>query len=288
MRTIAVLGASGVYARHLLPRLAGTGHAVRALVRRPEAAGLAAALGIGCRKADIFDAASLRAGLEGCDLCLNLATALPGPSGRGDFAQNDRLRREGVPVLLEACRDAGVGRLMQQGIAMVGGNDEALVEEPLSVAPEGDDRTAQAHRAALEMEASVKAAGLDWLILRGGFFYGPGTGTEEAWFAQAAAGKLRLPGLGADFVSLIHIADMAAAPVAAVGRWPSRQVLSVTDDEPARWREVLGHVAVLAGVPAPEPGGNPWFPSFRVSNRAARAALGWAPFYPDYRSGLAR
>jgi nucleoside-diphosphate-sugar epimerase len=177
---------------------------------------------------------------------------------------------------------------MQQSIAMVGGAGEALVEAPLSVAPEADDTIGRAYRAVLEMEASVKASGLDWLILRGGFFYGPGTGTEDGWFAQAAAGKLRLPGQGAEYLSLIHIADMAAATVAAVARWPSRQVLSVTDDGPARWRDVLGHVAVLAGVPAPEAGGSLRFPSFRVSNRAARDVLGWAPFYPDYRAGLAR
>jgi uncharacterized protein YbjT (DUF2867 family) len=39
--------------------------------------------------ADIFDERSLVAALEGCDVAVNLATSLPGPSGRGDFAAND-------------------------------------------------------------------------------------------------------------------------------------------------------------------------------------------------------
>jgi len=34
---IAVLGATGVYGRHLVPRLIAAGYGVRALVRRPEA-----------------------------------------------------------------------------------------------------------------------------------------------------------------------------------------------------------------------------------------------------------
>ena len=36
--SIAVLGATGVYGRHLVPRLVAAGYRVRALVRRPEAA----------------------------------------------------------------------------------------------------------------------------------------------------------------------------------------------------------------------------------------------------------
>lgn len=41
---IAALGATGVYGRHLLPRLASAGYRIRALVRRPEKAVIAAAV----------------------------------------------------------------------------------------------------------------------------------------------------------------------------------------------------------------------------------------------------
>ncbi|MGH8240607.1 MAG: hypothetical protein ACREXP_26820 [Steroidobacteraceae bacterium] len=43
------------------------------------------------------------------------------------------------------------------------------------------------------MEAAVVESDLDWVILRGGLFYGPGTGFDDDWFARARAGKLRLP-----------------------------------------------------------------------------------------------
>jgi mannose/fructose-specific phosphotransferase system component IIA len=117
--SIAVLGATGVYARHLIPRLVARGHRVRALVRRPEAAAIAAACGAELHRADVFDPESLRAGLAGCDVGINLATSLPGPSGRGDFATNDPVRREGTPICVAACRDARVSRIVQQSIAMV-------------------------------------------------------------------------------------------------------------------------------------------------------------------------
>ena len=74
---IAVLGATGVYGRHLVPRLAAAGHRVRALVREPAAATVAATCGAELAAADIFDEASIRAGLAGCDLAC-VVTAPPG------------------------------------------------------------------------------------------------------------------------------------------------------------------------------------------------------------------
>ena len=287
--SIAVLGATGVYGRHLVPRLVARGHRVRALVRRPEAAAIAVACGAELRMADIFDAVSLRAGLEGCDLGINLATSLPGPSGRGDYATNDRVRREGTPVWVRACRDAGVSRIIQQSIAMVNaGAGDAWADED-TVIPDGQDGiAARAIAAAVALEDTVRRSGLDWIILRGGLFYGPGTGFDDDWFARARAGRLRLPADGQDYVSLVHIADIAEATAAAVARWPSRRALIVADDEPTRWRDLFAYVAAIAGTPPPPPGGRLGFPSFRVSNRRAREALSWTPLYTNHRIGLAR
>lgn len=287
--SIAVLGATGVYGRHLIPRLVARGYRVRALVRRPETAATAATCGAEVRRADIFDAASLRAGLEGCDVGINLATSLPGPSGTGDYAANDHLRREGTPIWIRACEEAGVPRVVQQSIAMVNaGAGETWADED-TVFPAGqEDTAALAIAAALAMENTVRQSGLDWTILRGALFYGPGTGFDDDWFARARAGKLRLPADGEDYVSLVHIADMAEATAAAIGPWPSRQALIVADDEPARWRDVLAYVAAIAGAAPPLPGGRLGLPSYRVSNRRAREALSWTPLYANYRIGLAR
>lgn len=285
---LAILGANGVYGRHLVPRLAAAGHELVAVVRRLEAAAVARACGAEARVADIFDGDSLRRALDGCELCLNLATSLPGPSGRGDFDANDRLRRHGVPVLIEACRQSGVRRLLQQGIALVGASGEVLADETAVYQAEADDAAARAVGAALDMERAVEGSELDWVVLRGALFYGPGTGLDDDWFDRARAGKLRLPGDGASFVTLIHVADMATATVAAVADWPSRQTLIVADDLPVRWRDLFGHVAAMVGAAPPASGGRLGFPSFRMSNARARAQLRWAPAYADYRAGLAR
>jgi nucleoside-diphosphate-sugar epimerase len=287
-QTISILGANGALARHLIPRLAAAGHRVRALVRRPEAAGVARGCGAEVHMADIFDLGSLRAAMTGSDIAINLATTLPGPSGRGDFAANDRLRRDGTPIWVKACAEAGVARVVQQSIAMVNAAGDQLADENTKHGEIREPTAASAIAAAIVMEDAVRASALDWVILRGGLYYGPGTGFDDDWFARAVAGKLRLPGEGQDFVSLIHIADMAVAVQATIAAWPSRQTLIVADDEPARWRDVFGYIASVTGGAAPASGGRAGFPSFRVSNARARQLLGWAPTYSDYRAGLAR
>lgn len=288
MQTVAILWANGVLGRWLTPRLMRAGYAVRALVRRPEAAGVARACGAEVRTADIFDEASMIAALEGCDIGINLATSLPGPSGRGSYEENDRVRREGTPIWIGACRKAGVGRVVQQSIAMLSGSGGDAWSDEATTFSGGEGVIASAYSAVIAMEDAVRACDIDWIVLRGGLFYGPGTGFDDDWFERARAGKLRLPADGSEFVSLLHIADMAAATTAAVQRWPSRQTLIVADDEPVRWRDLFGYVAASIGAPPPEAGGRQGFPSFRVKTARAKEALDWAPFYKSYREGLIR
>ncbi|PJI43400.1 NAD(P)-dependent oxidoreductase [Ferrovibrio sp.] len=288
-QSIAVLGGNGVYARHLIPRLIAASHKVRAVVRRPEAAGIARDSGAEICIGDIFDTASMAAAFAGCDIAINLATSLPGPSGRGDFTANDKLRVEGAPNFVAASNQAGVARAIQQSISFLNASgSDAWSDEDHRYVPPGETVASKAMDAAEAMEATIRASGLDWIILRGGLFYGPGTGFDERWFAGAASGKLKMPGDGSDYVSLVHIADMAAATVATVDRWPSRQTLIVCDDMPAQWREVFGFIAASLGQPEPASGGAAGFPSFRLRNTRARAALDWQPFYRSFREGLAR
>jgi nucleoside-diphosphate-sugar epimerase len=286
---IAVLGANGVYARHLIPKLVGAECPVTAIVRRSEAASFARACGADVQVADIFDTESMVVALEGCAIAINLATSLPGPSGRGDFAANDLLRLTGVPNFVEACGRAGVRRIIQQSIAFVNASGTADWTDEEAIYQSSEDTIAtRAIAAALGMEETIRASSLDWIILRGGLFYGPGTGFDDDWYVRAAAGKLRIPGDGTDFVSLVHISDMAAATVAAIRVWPAKSTLIVCDDEPAQWRDVFGFIFENQGKGVPEDGGRVGFPSFRLQNVRARSVLGWQPFYRSYKEGLAR
>ena len=153
---IAVLGATGVYGRHLVPRLVAAGYRVRALVRRPEAA--AAGGGVRCRggrgrhlRRSIVARRARR--LRRRDQSRD-QPAGAGRAGR-DFAKNDQLRREGTPIFVRACRDAGVSRILQQSIAMThAGGGDAWADET-TFHPAGEGIAGAAIAAVRAMEAAV-------------------------------------------------------------------------------------------------------------------------------------
>lgn len=278
---IAVIGATGVLGRHLVPRLVERGHAVCATARRDADLDRLKRIGAEAVAADIFDPASLRAAVVNCDAAVHAATSIPTAAGRGDWAVNDRIRREGTANLLAACRAERVRRYVQQSVAMLHLTDDSRPQTEEDALGHTDRI-----RSALEMEQMVSQAPLNWCIVRGGAFYGPGTGRPEAWRSQARGGVLTLPGDGNGFLSLIHVADMAAAMVAVVERGRPKQAYIAADDQPATYRDLFGYVAAMEGAPPPAAGGPVPLPSFRVSN-AKLKALGWSPGYPSFRAGLA-
>jgi len=279
---IAVIGATGVLGRHLIPRLVERGHEVRGSARNEAGEALVAAIGAEPVRADILDRASLDRAVVGCDAALHIATAIPTAWGTGDWAVNDRIRTDGVRNLLGACAEAGVARYLQQSIAMVHTASDDRPQSEDDPAP-GSGRGVSV----LEAEAQTRASPLDWRILRGGSFYGPGTGHGAEWIEAARKPGYAMPGDGSGFISLIHVADMAEASVAAIETDKGRSVWNAVDDVPVRYREVTEYVARLAGGRPPETGGPLGLASFRVSNAKLKAELGWRPRFASYRSGLA-
>jgi nucleoside-diphosphate-sugar epimerase len=277
---ILVVGATGVLGRNVIPRLLERGHAVRAVVRRTEQAGILRGLGVETAPGDILDQDSLYASARGCDAALHLATAIP-RGAVGDWSANDRIRREGTRNLLSAAALAHVPRYLQQSITFLyGDTGTAVVDESTPIQPSSRIQSAA------DMEELVRGAPLEWIILRGGSFYGPGTGHEDDWRAQARAGTLRLPGDGSALLSLIHVADMARAVVLAVESARARTIANVVDDQPVSYRALYGFIAAQAGMPEP-PAGGPPTASLACANGRIKELLGWQPAYPTYRSGLA-
>jgi nucleoside-diphosphate-sugar epimerase len=276
---IAVVGATGVLGRAVLPGLVERGHEVVAVARNP-AAIAASSPRLRAVAGDILVPATLAAALPGCDAALHLATAIPPPGG--DWAMNDRIRRDGTRNLLAAAAAAGVPRYIQQSVAMLhAGPRDVVADEDSPLVPPPNLASS------VDMEALVRAAPLDWVILRGGLFYGPGTGRTDHWNADARAGRLALPGDGGDYLSLVHVDDMAQAVVLAAESDLARVTLNIVDDVPVTYRALFEHIARLHGAPAPAPGGPRGLAmaSFRVSNARARQRLRWTPRFPDYRAG---
>jgi nucleoside-diphosphate-sugar epimerase len=281
MMRVAVIGATGVIGRQVVQRLREHGHRVRAVARSEADIEALRRVGIEAVPADILDHQDLRGAIEGCSVALHLATAAPCPGQAPNLALNDRIRREGTANLLEACRGAGVQRYVHQSLAFLVGGSSDIVDEATPLLP-----ATKVTASAIDAERLVAASGLDWVILRGGALYGPGTGREEHWRALARSGELRFPGDGSDYISLIHVADLAACFTLAAKLGPSGSIVSVVDSEPTTYRELFTYVARLEGGAVPTGGGVSNFSSFRVANSKAQEILGWRPFYRSYRSGL--
>ena len=144
--------------------------------------------------------------------------------------------------------------------------------------------------------------GLDGLVLRYGFFYGPGTHYDAAdGTITEDVRKRRLPivGAGTGVFSFIHVDDAADATVAAVERG-SPGIYNIVDDEPAPMREWVPVLAEAAGAKPPRrvPAWLARLVAGRqaadfalelrgASNEKAKRELGWEPAHPSWRSGFA-
>src|SRR5204863_9281858 len=92
-------------------------------------------------------------------------------------AGNDRIRTEGTRNLMQAAAAAGAGRFVAQSIAFAyppSGQGLKTEDDPLwDDAPWPWSRSVEALR---ELERTVtQTGGVAGLVLRYGFFYGPGT-----------------------------------------------------------------------------------------------------------------
>jgi nucleoside-diphosphate-sugar epimerase len=137
-----------------------------------------------------------------------------------------------------------------------------------------------------DAERAVAAGSWSSLILRPAAIYGPGRGVHES----IRLGRYRLAGDGDNFVSRIHVEDLAALAEAALfseltGAYP------VADQEPCTARQMAEFCAELLALPLPpsaSPGG--LHPSRHVDRRVDGGAilrlLGISLQYPSYRIGV--
>ncbi|HKY69113.1 MAG TPA: NAD(P)-dependent oxidoreductase, partial [Acidimicrobiales bacterium] len=244
---VFVTGGTGAIGRHAVPALVAAGHTVSALARTPDRAAALEAQGARPVAVSLFDRDGLALAFAGHDAVVNLATAIPPTSRflrRSAWADNQRIRTEGSAAVVDAAVAAGVGRLVQESVAMVYPDRGAeWIDE--DVAP---DRYPMAE-GNLAAEASARhftAVGGTGVVLRLGWFHGAGAAHSEELLALARRHVATMIGPPDGFVSSIHVADGGAAVEAALavpaGPW------NVVDDEPLTKRAFADALAAAVGV----------------------------------------
>jgi 2-alkyl-3-oxoalkanoate reductase len=304
---VFLAGASGVIGRTLVPKLVAAGHELTGTTRSEERAQAIRAAGAHAAVVDVFDADRLREAVARArpEVLIHELTSLPDRLDfrkKGIYEPTNRVRTEGTRILLDAAREADARRFVCQSIAFVYRPEGARVkteDEPLMEDIPGS--FGSGIRALHEMEAMVLGAeGAEGVVLRYGFFYGPGTyyGDEGTTTADVRRRRMPIVGRGSGVFSFIHVDDAADATVAAVERG-APGVYNVVDDEPAPMSEWLPVFARAAGARRPlrVPAwlarfvGGREVPTFALelrgaSNEKAKRELGWRPAHPTWRTGF--
>ncbi len=277
---VFVAGATGVIGMRLMPMLRAGGHEVVGMTRSPRRAELLTTMGVKPVVVDAFDTGRLAAAMkaERPAVVIHQLTDL----GQRDFAGNARLRSLGTRNLVDAAKAAGVAKMIAQSIAFVYGPGEqsATEDEPLDTdASEPINTTV---RGVVDLESAVQEMP-EWVILRYGAVYGPGT-----WFAQDGlvanqlqVGEIRPTGV---FTSFVHVDDAARAACLALD-WPTG-IFNVVDDEPAQDSAWMAAMVLALGLPITWPTTTRMPGSRGASNQKARRVAGWRPLHPSWRSAL--
>ena len=295
---ILVTGATGVIGRRVVPMLVGAGHHVTAVVRSPEKRAALAHSGASPIPLDLFDPPHVRRAVGQHEAVVNLATHMPSSSWRillpWAWRENDRVRRDGSRILVDAAIAERVGRFIQESYGPAyEPRGEEWIDETVPLAPVKYNATIlDAERSA---ERFTRSGGTG-IVLRFANFYGPDAFTLRDMVRTVRRGYVPLPGTPASYVSSIAHDDAATAVVAALG--VSAGVYNVCDDEPVRRSELAAILARCVGAQPPRA-----LPSWmtmlmgstvellgrsqRMSNQKLRdAAPGWVPEYPSVREGM--
>jgi nucleoside-diphosphate-sugar epimerase len=305
---VFVAGATGAIGRQLVPRLVAAGHEVHGMTRSESKQALLYELGAVPVIADALDPDQVAeaVGRAKPDVIVHQLTAIGPVDPRHmerDFAPTNRLRTEGTNHLLSAGHAIGVQRFVAQSHIAAYERTGAAVkseEDPYDPAPV---RAMRANLVAMRhLEATV--LGAEWtegVVLRYGWFYGPGTSlaSDGDQFELIRRRKFPLVGDGGAVWSFVHVADAAAATVAAVEHG-SRGIYNVVADDPAPVAEWLPALARTLGAKQPKrvprfvgrlfagEAGAVMMTELRgASNAKAKRELAWRPEHPSWRQGFA-
>ena len=230
------------------------------------------AAGADVRRVDVFEPDTLRALRE--ELPKGTSVLLSVPTLRSSNGLFDPTSQ-----LLEALGDRPSWVIYLSTTGVYGKSRE--VDDTTAVAPVTD-------RQRLRVQAEEQVAAVPWssLVLRPAAIYGPGRGVHAAM----REGRFKLVGDGGNWVSRIHVDDLAQHIVAALGSQLTG-AFPVADEDPCTSREIAAFSAKLLELPMPasttESGVDETRRSDRrVDGRAVRRALGVTLRYPSYKSGI--
>jgi uncharacterized protein YbjT (DUF2867 family) len=196
---ILVTGGTGFVGPRIVHRLRAEGKDVRCLVRERRKGQQLESWGCEVVEGDVTDRASLDAAVAGCDTVIHLVGILVGR--RRDF---ERVMEQGTRDLVEAAKAAGARRFILMSALGTSERTRDLVPY---------------YHAKWEMEQTVRESGLEYVIFRPSFIFGPDGGALQQFTRLARLTPVTpIVGSGRQKLQPIWIDDVAAYFSAAVDK----------------------------------------------------------------------
>ncbi|TWP52500.1 NAD-dependent epimerase/dehydratase family protein [Lentzea tibetensis] len=251
MSTALVTGGSGFVGGRLIERLVADGVRVRALARSDRAAERVSALGAEPVRGDLSDVAGLRAAASGCELAFHSAARTTRHGSREVFWADNV---DGTSNVVEACRAAGVRRLVHVGseAALMAGSPLVDVDETTPVRPDSRSFYAATKAAADTVVRDANGPDLETVVLRPRFVWGAGDTTVlPELVAAVRSRRFAWLGGGRHLTDATHVDNAVEGLVLAADRGRPGEAYFVTDGEPVVFRDFIADLLATRGVAAP-------------------------------------
>lgn len=255
---VVIAGATGAVGRPLVKRLIADGHEVTAVTQSEQKAQALKDQGAIPYIVDVMDADAVLAMMKGSqpEVVVNMLTSLPKQYTPEEIKAateyNDRMRLAAGSNLLSAMQIVGARRYIMQSAAFLYEEGANVADESTPFACDAPPGIAHTTRIYKQLEDQVlEARTIEGMLLRFGFFYGPGT-----WYAKdgSMAEQMRqrqvpIVGQGQGIWSFVHIEDVTRAICGAL-KGPAG-VYNITDDSPIAMARWLPAYARWLEAPAP-------------------------------------
>lgn len=257
MSAVLVTGGAGFIGSHLVRRLVADGHDVRVVDdfdtgRREHLVGLPVELFEG----DIRDADLMDRVVRGCDAAFHLAAIASVPRTVADPAASFAVNALGTSRVLEACRRAGVRRVVcASSAAVYGPTSGGRVSEDAPLRPQSPYA---AEKASMEQLARAYSASLGLEVVGLRFFnvYGPRqdpnspySGVIAAFLARLVAGRIpEVHGDGSQTRDFVSVRDVVDACILASHAATPGEAYNVGTGRPTSVIELLRHLQTALGT----------------------------------------
>jgi nucleoside-diphosphate-sugar epimerase len=241
-----ITGASGFIGTHLVRAMKTAGWDVRAFIHKTP---LTETPGVEFVSGDIQDSAALESALAGVSAVFHLAAAVG--SIVTDPLEFRKVNVGGTQAVLAAAQKAGVGRVVHFSSIGVLGAIKALAAAAEDYPPSPRTLYDQTKFAAEEAALQAAAKGLDVVVVRPGWVYGPGDRRTFKFINAVCRQRFANIAGASGRQTPVYIEDLVAGILLVAAKGHSGAVYHLAGKEILSTEEMARLVADACGVPHP-------------------------------------